>query len=154
LRILGIDPSLCKTGWGVIDISDGEIYHIEHGLIVTKSQDSMPRRLYTLSHAIANIYNQYKPNRIAIEEAFCGVNNKTNLKLGFAFGAIISTLGQHEHTETIINTYSPRLVKMHLVHGNATKHEIRTKVRWLLGVEVKGLDMSDALAVAICDGMR
>ena len=112
------------------------------------SKDPIQLQLYKLSNGILNVYQQYLPDKIAIEETFCGVNSKTNLKLGFVCGAIMSQLGK---LDIDITMYPTRVIKMNLISGNATKEDIRIRVMEILNIsKISSFDMSDALATAIC----
>lgn len=149
IRILGVDPSLHRTGWGIVDVDHDNIIHVDHGIIAPK-QKVQSKQLYMIAKCIGEIFRQYRPNRIALEETFCGINQKTNIKLGFAVGAIISTLGKYKAD---INLYPTRIIKMRILKGNAKKDEIHKILVGILSVDIQSFDMSDALAAAICDAI-
>jgi len=152
-RLLGIDPSLCKTGWGIIDTIDNDFTHISHGTILTKSKWSTEARLAFISSSILKIIEEYSPTIVIIEDTFCGINPVTNLRLGFASGAIMSIAGT---CNLCVHRYPTRLVKRVIAnHGSADKEQIAIKVKKMLNlIEINSLDASDALAVALTHAIQ
>jgi len=148
MRIIGIDPSLCKTGWGVIEYNDKTFSYISNGIIKPKVTLPTEQRLSFLGVKLMEIILEYRPNCAAIEDTFCGINPLTNLRLGFASGALMCICGM---TEIPVNRYPARLVKQIIGHNGASdKFTIRKYVIDLLKLDtIIGLDSSDALAVAM-----
>jgi len=143
--VLGIDPSMCRTGWGVIKADN--MTHIAHGVIKIKSTLRSEQRLANLANELELIIKFHNPDIICIEETFCGINPMTTLRLGFAFGCILTVCGK---LNLPVFKYATRLVKQTITEtGAATKDMVLAKVLELLKVEVNNFDSSDALAVAI-----
>ena len=148
MKILGIDPSLCKTGWGLIEVQNDNLIHISHGVIKIKPTMRIEARLAMLFDSISTLLVQIQPDLIALEETFCGVNSATNIRLGFASGAIMASAGK---AGIELRMYATRLIKRSVTgNGAATKAEVRQSVLGILNLgEIDSLDSSDALAVAI-----
>lgn len=147
--ILGIDPGLRATGWGVISYHQGAMKYLASGTIKPPVKAPMPQRLHHLSDALAQLIQAYQPAEIALEEVFVSVNGQSTLKLGQARGAIILTLAQQGHS---VHEYAPRLVKKAIAAtGSAGKEQIQQMVRYLLPhSQADSPDAADALAIAIC----
>lgn len=148
MRILGIDPSLCNTGWGMIDITEDIMTHIAHGVIKTPIKLSTEKRLSFLSSHCKDLIVEHAPDIACIEETFCGLNPVTNLRLGFASGAILCTFGIGD---VPVFRYPTRLVKFLVTtNGGSSKSEVRDRVLEILSMQsINNLDSSDALAVAV-----
>ncbi len=149
LRILGLDPGLRRTGWGVIESAGSQLRHVAHGTIQTKSDQSDPERLAVLHQGLAEVIAEWAPQSAAIEKTFVNKDPVSALKLGHARGIALlaPALVAIEVAE-----YAPNLVKKSIVgNGHATKEQISTMIGVLLpSVKVKGFDAADALAIAIC----
>jgi crossover junction endodeoxyribonuclease RuvC len=148
--ILGLDPSLSCTGWGVIASQGARISHIANGEVKTDPKAPMPARLDHLYAAIAAVIGQYAPDRAAAEEVFLNTNPQSTLKLAQARGAVLAACGRHN---LAVNEHAARLVKKAVVGtGRAEKPQVAAMVKVLLpGVALAGSDAADALAVAIAD---
>ena len=148
--ILGLDPSLSCTGWGVIRSEGARISHIANGEVKTDPKAPMPARLDHLYAAIAAVIGQYAPDRAACEEVFLNTNAQSTLKLAQARGSVLAACGRHN---LAVNEHAARLVKKAVVGtGRAEKPQIAAMVKVLLpGVQIAGADAADALAVAIAD---
>ncbi|HEU5046624.1 MAG TPA: crossover junction endodeoxyribonuclease RuvC [Rickettsiales bacterium] len=148
--IIGIDPGLQKTGWGIIRSSGNSLSLIACGTVKTdSSQKVIAPRLLHLSSELSTIIAQYNPDEAAVEETFVNVNGQSTLKLGQARGAILLTLVQ---SGLPVSEYAATLVKKSVVGiGRAEKHQVAQMVQMLLpGCGSHGADAMDALAVAIC----
>lgn len=147
--ILGIDPGLLHTGWGVINTKDNHLKFVACGAISTKSKQPISERLSTLNQGLKNVIKQYNPDECAIEETFVNKNPLSSLKLGHARGALILTasLAGLQPAE-----YAATLVKKSVVGvGRADKQQVMAMMKILLsGAEIKSEDAADALAVAVC----
>ena len=146
LRILGIDPSLSRTGWGLILADGNRLAHLAHGAIATSAREPLPRRLLVLHAGLQTVLATHSPDEAAIEEVFVNRNAQSTLKLGQARGVVllaVAGLPVFEH--------ATRLVKKALVGtGAAEKQQVAAMVMRLLpGCGEMGADESDALAVAI-----
>ncbi|HAG52728.1 MAG TPA: crossover junction endodeoxyribonuclease RuvC [Alphaproteobacteria bacterium] len=147
--ILGIDPGLQHTGWGVVSYQNSHLKYIAGGVIHTNAKDAMSHRLKTLHDGITEIVKMYNPASIGIEEVYVNSNPRTSLKLGQARGMGMLAAAQQM---VDIHEYAPKEIKKALVGtGNAEKTQVDFMVKTLLpGVVMESNDMSDALAVAIC----
>ncbi len=146
--ILGIDPGLGTTGWGVIRYQGNRLSHIANGQIRTNSKAPLPSRLLELDTAVAAIVTDYRPDAAAIEEIYVNKNPQTTLKLVQARGGLLLSLAR---AGLGVGEYAPRLIKKAIVGtGAAEKVQIDAMVQRLLpGVQIAGPDAADALAVAI-----
>jgi crossover junction endodeoxyribonuclease RuvC len=146
--ILGIDPGLQRTGFGVIKQSGNALSFVACGVVKSDAGEDLCARLVALSTAIAGVIAQYRPQEAAIEETFVSVNGASTLKLGQARGALLLTLAQAGLPTC---EYAATLVKKSIVGaGRAEKHQVAEMVRMLLpGCALHGADAMDALAVAI-----
>lgn len=148
--ILGIDPGLADTGFGIIKVWNNNLTLVDFGCITTKAGERLPARLGEIAHDLNLIIKKYKPDFVAIEEIFFCKNVKTALKVGQSKGAILLTC-QNNHLE--IHEYTPLQVKQALSgYGRAEKNQIQQMVKMILDMPVipKPDDAADALAVAIC----
>ena len=150
LIILGLDPSLSCTGWGIVRAEGSRLTHIAHGLIATDAKAPMAERLHHLHDAIAAVIGQYAPDRAAVEEVFLNKNPQSTLKLAQARGAVLAACGC---AALPVSEHAARLVKKAVVGtGGAEKAQVQAMLKVLLpGVAVAGADAADALAVAIAD---
>ena len=147
--ILGLDPGLGTTGWGVIAAQGNRLSHIANGQIKTDPKMPLAERLVVLDRALTDVILEYKPDAAAVEEVFVNSNAQSTLKLGQARGVIL--LGAARGGMTVAE-YAARLVKKAVVGtGAADKTQIQAMLKILLpGAKVAGADAADALAVAIC----
>src|SRR5688572_29435485 len=148
--ILGLDPSLSCTGWGIVKSEGARLSHVANGQVATDTKVDMAARLHHLHDAIAAVIGQYAPDRAAVEEVFLNKNPQSTLKLAQARGAVLAACGQ---ASLPVAEHSARLVKKAVVGtGAAEKEQVQAMLKVLLpGVTVAGADAADALAVAIAD---
>lgn len=148
--ILGLDPSLSSTGWGVIRSQGARISHIANGQIKTDARAPMAARLAMLQAALADVIAAHRPDRAAAEEIFVNKNPQSTLKLAQARGAVLAACGA---AGLNVNEHAARLVKKAVTGtGAAEKAQIAAMVKVLLpGVQIAGSDAADALGVAIAD---
>ena len=146
--LIGLDPGLGSTGWGVIAANGNRLSHIANGQIKTDPKAALPQRLVTLDAALTDIVLQYQPISAGVEEVFQNSNPQSTLKLGQARGVILLGLAR---AGLVVDEYAARLVKKAVVGvGNADKTQVHAMVQRLLpGVNIAGPDAADALAVAI-----
>lgn len=146
--VLGLDPSLSCTGWGVIRVEGSRLSHIANGRIATDAKASMPGRLAALQAGVAAVIAEYRPERAAAEEIFLNKNPQSTLKLAQARGAVLAACGA---AGLSVAELAARLVKKAVVGtGAAEKAQVQAMLKVLLpGVSVAGADAADALAVAI-----
>ena len=149
MRLLGLDPGLRHTGWGVINTKDDKISWIASGNVSPKNSLSLSERLKEIHNQLNEIINKFKPSAAAVEEVFVNMNGQSTLKLGMARGTAITACSINELQ---IFEYAPTRVKKSLTgSGSAKKDQVKSMVKLLLpGCKIKSEDESDALAVAIC----
>ena len=148
-RLLGLDPGLQNTGWGVIDVTGNRLTHIANGVIRTNGKFAMADRLRQLHEGLQDVLNLYQPDEAAVEETFVDKNPSSTLKLGQARGVVLLAPAL---AGLPIAEYAANLVKKSVVGvGHADKTQIQMMVSTLLpGVSFENADAADALAVAIC----
>ena len=148
MRILGIDPGLLHTGWAVVDV-DGPAYHyVASGVILPKSNLSLPERLVTIFRGVDDLCQKFSPDACSIEITFVNQNPKTTLILGHARAAAIVAVANRD---VPIFEYEPNKIKKALTSaGHAGKEQIYKMVRMLLpAANPKSPDESDAIAIAL-----
>ena len=148
MRVLGIDPGLRNTGWGVIEVEGVRLRHVANG-IVRSDAGELGARLLTLCCGLREVVATYQPDAAAVEQTFVNKDAAGTLKLGQARG--IAMLVPAE-AGLAIGEYAPNAVKKTVVGvGHADKKQVEYMVRFQLpGVEIAGADAADALAIAIC----
>lgn len=148
-RILGLDPGLRKTGWGVIDVMGSRLVHVANGSVQSDSAAELSARLRELFDGLNGVIGDWEPTAAAVEETFVNKNPTSTLKLGQARGVVLLVPALHGLS---VAEYSPNHIKKSVVGtGHAAKEQIHAMVRHLLpGVAINGADAADALAVAIC----
>lgn len=147
--ILGLDPGLGTTGWGLIRAEGNALAHIANGQLRTDSAAPLPRRLAHLDAMLDALIVDHAPDAAAVEEVFVNANPQSTLKLGQARGVVICAAAR---AGLEVGEYAARLVKKAVVGvGNAEKAQVHAMVSRLLpGAKIAGADAADALAVAIC----
>lgn len=145
-RVLGIDPGLHHTGWGLIAFRDNRMTHLGHGTITTSAGDGIAARLRQIYDGLRALLETGRPDEAAIEEVFVNRNPQSSLKLGEARGVALLAIAEIPHRE-----HATRLVKKAVVGtGRADKQQVAAMVgRLLPGCGPLREDESDALAVAI-----
>jgi crossover junction endodeoxyribonuclease RuvC len=148
MRLIGLDPGLRLTGWGVIDVAGNRLRHVAHGVVKVPADQSLAERLCTLFEAIVAVIAAQQPTEAAVEETFVNVNPGSTLKLGQARGVVMLAPAR---AGLPVFEYSANLVKKSVVGaGHAEKHQVAAMVGRLLPGVVATADAADALAVAIC----
>ena len=148
IRILGIDPGLRRTGWGVIDIAGNRLSYVACGSLATDDQADVAVRLVAIHDGLIAVVEQYRPGEAAVEATFVNKDAVATLKLGQARGVALlvparSGLAVHE--------YAPNLVKKTIVGAG---HSEKAQVRMMIGVllpkaDPQTEDAADALAIAL-----
>lgn len=148
MRILGLDPGLGTTGWGMIEAQGNRLAHVGNGQIKTDPTAALPNRLASLADQLEKLIAEQRPDSAAAEEVFVNKNPQSTLKLGQARGVVLMSVAR---SGIEIGEYSPRLVKKAVVGtGSAEKTQVHAMVARLLGsAKIAGPDAADALAVAI-----
>jgi crossover junction endodeoxyribonuclease RuvC len=149
VRLLGIDPGLRFTGWGLLESDGNRLRHLADGVIATDAETSVPVRLRVLHDALAALLAEWRPDEAAVEETYVNRNGAATLKLGYARGVALlapALLG------IPVAEYGAMAVKLAVVGtGGAAKEQVQMMVRRLLpGASIRRADAADALAVAIC----
>jgi crossover junction endodeoxyribonuclease RuvC len=149
VRLLGLDPGLRITGWGVIEVDGNRLRHIADGVIETDGEADVPERLKSLYEGLRALLRTQAPDEAAVEETYVNRNGAATLKLGYARGVVLlaPALAGLRVTE-----YGAKSVKKAVVGtGGAAKEQVQMMVRRLLpGAVLRRADAADALAVAIC----
>ena|SRR5947209_1087862 len=146
--ILGLDPGLGTTGWGVIAAEGNRLRHVANGQIRTNTRAELPARLVELHEGLVAVLAEHRPETAGVEEVFVNENPQSTLKLGQARGVVLLAAAQ---AGIGIGEYAARLVKKAIVGtGGAEKAQVHAMIQRLLpGVKIAGPDAADALAVAI-----
>ena len=146
--ILGLDPGLGTTGWGLVRATGNRLTHIANGQLKTDPQEPLPQRLSYLASQLEALIADHAPETAAAEEIFVNKNPQTTLKLAQARGVCLMVAARSGIT---VGEYAARLVKKAVVgNGAAEKVQVHAMVQRLLpGVAIAGPDAADALAVAI-----
>ena len=149
VKIMGLDPSLSSTGWGIIEVENNRLRYVADGFIPTSPKMPIAERLAIIHKTLAEVIALYRPDEAAIEQVFLNDNPTSTIKLGMARGVVIlaPALAGIPVTE-----YEPNKIKKAVVGvGKADKHQVETMVKILLsGCKPKNNDSSDALSMAIC----
>jgi crossover junction endodeoxyribonuclease RuvC len=149
IRILGIDPGLRNTGWGLIEATGTRLTYVGCGSIHTDAATSLAERLALIHRSIARLIDDERPAEAAVEETFVNRDPQSTLKLGQARGAALAVLAL---MELPVAEYAANLIKKTVVGvGHAEKAQVQMMVKMLLPAsQAKSPDAADALAVAIC----
>jgi crossover junction endodeoxyribonuclease RuvC len=149
IRILGIDPGLRRTGWGVIDVDGNRLIHVACGSVATSDKAALAARLVELHDGLARIIDEFAPVEAAVEATFVNKDATATLKLGQARGVAMLIPAR---AGIAVAEYAPNLVKKTIVGaGHGEKEQIRAMLRVLLPkADPPSHDAADALAIAIC----
>jgi crossover junction endodeoxyribonuclease RuvC len=149
IRVIGLDPGLQNTGWGIIDVAGNRLSHVADGTVRSVRSDPLAWRLRALHEGLAEVLTLYEPDEAAVEETFVNKNPTTTLKLGEARGVVLLAPAL---AGLSVSEYSANRIKKSVVGvGHAGKPQVQMMVRRLLpACEFDSPDSADALAVAIC----
>ena len=149
MRLLGLDPGLRNSGWGVIEADGNRLTHVANGVVHADERLSLAERLVQIYDGLTGVIERYDPTEAAVEESFVNKNPGSTLKLGQARGVALLVPAR---AGLVVAEYTPNLIKKTVVGaGHAAKEQIQAMVRILLpGCDISGADAADALAVAIC----
>ncbi len=149
IRILGIDPGLRRTGWGLIESDGNRLVHVACGSVETSERAELSARLVAIHDGLIAVIEQYAPHEAAVENTFVNTNAAATLKLGQARGIAMLVPARAGLT---VAEYAPNLVKKTVVGaGHAEKGQIRMMIGVLLPkADPQSEDAADALAIAIC----
>jgi crossover junction endodeoxyribonuclease RuvC len=148
MRVIGIDPGLRRTGWGVVDVEGALVRHVANGVCLPEGAD-LAARLASLHAALTAVVRAFSPAAAAVEQTFVNKDAVATLKLGQARGIALLVPAQ---AGLPVAEYAPNAVKKAVVGvGHAEKAQVAHMVRLQLpGVELAGPDAADALAIALC----
>ena len=149
MRLLGLDPGLRHTGWGIVDMAGNRLRHVADGVIHSAGDRALAERLVELHRGLVAVIEQYRPDAAAVEETFVNKNPTSTLKLGLARGVVLLVPAL---AGVAVAEYPANLVKKSVVGvGHADKKQVQAMIRVLLPkAETSSADAADALAVAIC----
>ncbi len=148
-RIIGLDPGLARTGWGIVEAAGSALAFVAAGVVESEAGAPLAVRLDTLYRGLAGIIRRFRPAEAAVEETVVNRNPATSLRLGQARGVVLLAAA---HAGLPVAEYAARRIKRAVTGtGGADKTQVATMVRVLLPAAgpVEG-DAADALAVAIC----
>jgi crossover junction endodeoxyribonuclease RuvC len=149
-RIIGIDPGLASTGWGVLEDKNGKIKYIDHGIIKTKADQPRAERLFFIMHSIRLIIEKYKPTEAAIEILFFGKNVSSAIPVAESRGVISAIVAEKGIP---LHELTPNAIKKGVTGvTSADKKQVQEMVRIILGLDSPPQPdhAADALAAAIC----
>jgi crossover junction endodeoxyribonuclease RuvC len=148
-RILGLDPGLRRTGWGVIAADGDRLRHLANGTVTSDERAPLAERLLALHDGLAAVIADWQPAEAAVEESFVNKNPASTLKLGIARGVVLLVPAR---AGLAVAEYGANHIKKSVVGvGHAEKPQVEAMVRMLLPqARLESADAADALAVAIC----
>ena len=152
--VIGIDPGLASTGWGVVEFDGTRFIHRGHGVVRTDPGTPLPDRLQKIHRALRKVLSAYSPEEAGVEELFFAKNATSAMQVAHARGVVLLALGQRSIP---VGFYSPQQVKQAVIgRGKAAKDQVQRLVSVVLGLnEIPGPDhAADALAIAICHANR
>jgi crossover junction endodeoxyribonuclease RuvC len=149
IRILGIDPGLRRTGWGLIEVDGNRLIHIACGSLETSERAGLGARLLAIHDGLIAVIERYHPHEAAVEATFVNTNAVATLKLGQARGIAMLVPAKAGLT---VAEYAPNVVKQTVV---GTGHGEKMQIRMMIGVllpkaDPQSEDAADALAIAVC----
>lgn len=150
VRVLGIDPGIAATGWGVIQAEGNKFKSLDYGYIKTKPIDSPGKRLMIIYNTIRAIIDKYQPDKSSIEDIFFARNKLSAIPVAQAKGVILLAM-ESRNMETFV--FTPLQIKQALTgNGRADKNQVQEMVKLILGLKekIKPDHAADALAAAIC----
>ena len=149
-RVIGVDPGLNITGFGILDYKGGDVKVVAYGTIKPPAKESLPNRLEYLNSHMTELIEKFEPHAMAIEDTFFSQNVKSALLLGQARGVLLLAAASRGIPSV---DYAPRKVKQSVVgNGAADKKQVKYMVQQILKMDKppKSLDVSDALAIGLC----
>ncbi len=150
IRVLGIDPGIAATGWGVIEVDGSKFKSINYGFIKTMPGDTPGKRLMIIYNTIRDIIEQYKPDKASVEDIFFAKNKLSAIPVAQAKGVILLAF-ESKNLDTFV--FTPLQIKQALTgNGRADKNQVQEMVKLILGLKetIKPDHAADALAAAIC----
>ncbi|MGI6620577.1 MAG: crossover junction endodeoxyribonuclease RuvC [Bacillota bacterium] len=154
MRILGVDPGIARTGWGIVDARGHDFAAVDYGCITTAKDGGLPERLLFIFDTLSSLVDKYSPDLMAVEELFFAKNAKTAIAVGHGRGVCLLVAGKRGLP---LEEVTPLQVKSAIVgYGNATKEQVGAMVKNILGLsrQPRPDDVCDALAVAIAAAIK
>ncbi|MFL2657020.1 MAG: crossover junction endodeoxyribonuclease RuvC [Burkholderiaceae bacterium] len=147
-KIIGIDPGLKSTGYGIVTVKDKKIFYMASGTIITNPRDDESARLKDIFQGISEIVSKFQPTQAVVEKIFVNINASSTIALGQARGVAIAALAHHQMD---IHELTPLEIKKSIVGtGKANKKQVQFMIKELLKIQQSpGADASDALACTI-----
>jgi crossover junction endodeoxyribonuclease RuvC len=152
--LIGIDPGLASTGYGLVGFHGNRFTHICHGVVKTRSEDPLPQRLLLIYREIKRVISEFQPDAAGVEELYFSRNSSSAMRVAHARGVVLLALGE---AGIPVGFYSPQQVKQAVIgRGRAEKEQVQRLVGVLLGMASPPCPdhAADALAVAICHANR
>jgi crossover junction endodeoxyribonuclease RuvC len=148
-RVLGIDPGTVVTGWGLVEMVDGDLRHVAHGTIQSPVAQGQAGRLSRIYRRLGDVAENYAPEAVSVEKIFFARNAESALKLGQARGVALLAAAERN---IVVHEYSSAEIKLAVVgYGKASKEQVQKVVASLLHLPAEASsDAADALAAAIC----
>ncbi|MCD6397728.1 MAG: crossover junction endodeoxyribonuclease RuvC [Spirochaetaceae bacterium] len=150
IRILGIDPGLAATGWGVIEVKVNKFKSLDYGFIITSPNDPPGKRLMIIYNTLRDIIDKYHPQKASVEDIFFARNKLSAIPVAQAKGVILLSM-ESKNMDTFV--FTPLQIKQALTgNGRADKNQVQEMVKLILGLKekIKPDHAADALAAAIC----
>ncbi len=154
MRILGIDPGIARTGWGIVDCQGQNFNAVDYGCISTGKNEKLPERLLSIFKDLDCLIKKHSPDLIAVEELFFAKNAKTAIAVGHGRGVCLLAAGIHHLS---LEEVTPLQVKSSIVgYGSATKEQVGAMIKHILGLSriPRPDDVCDALAVAVAAAIK
>jgi len=153
VKVIGIDPGTASCGYGIVHEREGRLKAIDHGWWKTSAAERPEARLKTIFDAVAALVEEHRPDAVALEESFVGVDARTALSVGQARGAVMVAAAS---AGVECAEYPPARVKQVVCgYGRAEKQQVQKMVKAILGMHAEPTPShaADALAVAICHAL-
>jgi len=154
VRVLGLDPGIERTGWGIVDSRGHDFSAVDYGCIVTSKQESLPERLFVIWGELNKIIEKHSPEVVAVEEVFFAKNAKSAIQVGHGRGVCLLAAAAHGIP---VEEVTPLQVKSSIVgYGTATKEQMGAMVQRILGLPKipRPDDTCDALAIAVTASIK
>ena len=149
-RIIGVDPGLNNTGFGILDYRGSKIKVVAYGLVTPPTEESIPNRLEYLNSHMNDLIDKFNPMSMAIEDSFYSQNVKSAILLGQARGVLLLSAASRGIPSMV---YAPRKVKQSVTgSGSSSKKQVKYMVEKILKIDknISSLDITDALAIGLC----
>ena len=149
VRIIGLDPGLRNTGWGVIESEGSRLSYVADGAVHSDADAPLAMRLLQIHQQLISVLKEFSPDEAAVEETFVNKDARATLKLGQARGAVMLAPAI---CQIPVSEYAPNVIKKTVVgNGHAEKEQVKHMVKILLPrAQLNTADSVDALAIAIC----